>query len=93
MYSELIGRTQLPNTTPISQQFDEFFGGYLSRWHLVKSRLPIRSGIEYHRDGLFSVAEVKAHLEAMFAANGIVLVSLGKEHFRVVQLTRGIRNT
>jgi hypothetical protein len=84
MYSELTGRTQLPNTSPLSQQVDEFFGGHLSRWHLVKPPVRIPSGIEYHRDGLFSVAEVKAHLEDLIAANGLVLVPDGKKYFRVL---------
>jgi hypothetical protein len=85
MYSELTGRTQLPKTSPISEQVDEFFGGYLSRWHLVKARAPIRSGIEYHRDGLFSVGEVKDHLEEMFAANRLVIVPQGKKYFRAIR--------
>jgi len=85
MYSELTGRTQLPKTSPISQQVDEFFAGYLSRWHLVRRPPQIRSGIEYHRDGLFSVGELKEHLESVFAANGLVLVPDGKKHFRVIQ--------
>jgi hypothetical protein len=82
MYSELTGRTQLPKASPISQQVDEFLGGYLSRWHLVKPRRPIRSGIEYHRDGLFSIGEVKDQLEELFAANGLVIVPQGKKYFR-----------
>jgi hypothetical protein len=87
MYSELTGRSPLPNTTRISQQFDEFFGGYLSRWHLVKPRPPIRSGIEYHRDGLFSVAEVKGYIEALIATNGLVFVPEGRKYFRVLKST------
>jgi hypothetical protein len=85
MYSELTGRTQLPKTSPMSQQVDEFFGGYLSRWHLLKRPPQIRSGIEFHRDGLFSVGELKQHLEVLFAANGLVLVPDGKRHFRVIR--------
>jgi hypothetical protein len=85
MYSELTGRTQWPNASPISQQVDEFFGGYLSRWHLVNPRPPIRSGIEYHRDGLFSVGEVKDHLEELFAANRLVIVPQGKKYFRAIR--------
>ena len=88
MFSELTGRTQLPKNSPPSQQIDEFFGGYLSRWHLVKPPVRIRSGIEYHRDGLFSVAEVRAHLEESFAAKGFVLVPDGKKHFRVVSVNQ-----
>jgi hypothetical protein len=74
----------VPKTSPISQQVDQFFGGYLSRWHIVKRPPQIRSGIEYHRDGLFTVGEVKEHLEALFAANGLVLIPDGKKHFRVI---------
>jgi hypothetical protein len=85
MYSELTGRTQLPMTSPMSQQVDEFFSGYLSRWHLVKRPPQIRSGIEYHRDGLFTVGEVKERLESLFAAKGLVLVPDGKKHFRLIQ--------
>jgi hypothetical protein len=85
MYSELTGRTQLPKTTPISQQLDEFFGGYLSRWHFVRQPPRVSSGIEYHRDGLFTVGELKDHLESLFAANGFVLVPEGKKNFRVVR--------
>jgi len=85
MYSELTGRTQLPKTSSISQQLDEFFGGYLNRWHFV--RLPPRpsSGIEYHRDGLFSVGELKDHLESLFAASHLVIVAEGKKNFRAVR--------
>jgi hypothetical protein len=85
MYSELTGRTQLPKTSSISQQLDEFFGGYLSRWHFV--RLPPRgsSSIEYHRDGLFTVGELIDHLEALFAANHLVIVAEGKKNFRVIR--------
>jgi hypothetical protein len=83
MYSELTGRTKLPKAGAISQQLDEFFGGYLSRWHLVKLSPRISSGIEYHRDGLFTVGELKDHLEALFAANGFELVPEGKKSFRV----------
>jgi hypothetical protein len=88
MYSELTGRTQLPKNTPISQQVDECFGGYLSRWHLVKRPPQIRSGIEYHRDGLFTVVEVKEHLDSFFAANAFVLVPDGKKHFRIIQSSK-----
>lgn len=84
-YSELTGRTQLPRTSPISQQVDEMLGGYLSRWHLVKPPSHVPSGIEYHRDGLFSVGEVKDGLEALFAANGLVLVPEGKKYFRAIR--------
>ena len=91
MYSELTGRTQLPKTSPISQQVDEFFGGNLSRWHLVKPPVRIASGIEYHRDGLFSVAELKAHLEDLIAAKGLVLVPDGKKYFRVLRAETTIR--
>ena len=85
MYSELTGRTQLPKTSSISQQLDEFSGGYLSRWRLVKLPPRVSSGIEYHRDGLFSVGELKDHLEALFAANGFVLLPEGKKSFRVIR--------
>jgi hypothetical protein len=85
MYSELTGRTQLPKTSPISQQVDEFFGGYLSRWHLIKHPSRVSGGIEYHRDGLFSVGEVKDRLEGLFAANGLILVPEGKKYFRAAR--------
>jgi hypothetical protein len=85
MYSELTGRTQLPRASSVSLQIDEFFGGYLSRWHIVKLPAQIGSGIEYHRDGLFTVGEVKEHLEKLFAANGLVIIPVGKKHFRVIQ--------
>jgi hypothetical protein len=85
MYSELTGRTQLPKTSTVSQQVDEFFGGYLSRWHLVKHPSRIASGIEYHRDGLFSVAEVTDRLEMLFAANGLIIVPQGKKYFRAIR--------
>jgi hypothetical protein len=85
MYSELTGRTQLPKTSPLAQRADEFFGGYLSRWHFVKLPPQIQSGIEYHRDGLFSVVEVKEHLEALFATKRLVLVPDEKKYFRVLQ--------
>jgi hypothetical protein len=84
MYSELTGRTLLPKTTSISQQLDEFFGGYLSRWHLVKPAPRVSSGIEYHRDGLFTAGELKDHLESLFAANGLVPMPEGKKNFRVI---------
>jgi len=85
MYSELTGRTQLPKTSLLSQQVDEFFGGYFTRLHLMKLPPRIRTGIEYHRDGLFSVGEVKEHLEALFAARGMVIVPDGRKYFRAVQ--------
>jgi hypothetical protein len=85
MYSELTGRTQLPKTSPISQQVDEFFGGYLSRWHIVKRPSRVSSGIEYHRDGLFSVGEVTDRLEMLFAANGLMLVPEGRKYFRAIR--------
>lgn len=85
MYSELTARTQLPKTSPISQQLDEFFGGYLSRWHFVRLPPRVSSGIEYHRDGLFTVGELKDHLESLFAANHLVIVPEGKKNFRVIR--------
>src|SRR5712672_2004553 len=85
MYSELTGRTQLPKTTSISQQLDEFFGGYLSRWHIVKRPSRVASRIEYHRDGLFSVGEVTDRIEALFWANGLMLVPEGKKYFRAIR--------
>jgi hypothetical protein len=88
MYSELTGRNQLPKTSPLSQQVDEFFGGYPSRWHLIKLPPRVPTGIEHHRDGLFSVGEVKDHLEALFAANRVVLVPEGRKYFRVIQSTK-----
>jgi hypothetical protein len=88
MYSELTGRTQLPRTGSILQQTDEFLGGYLSRWHFVKRAPHFRSGIEYHRDGLFTVGEVKEHLEKLFAANGLVLIPDGNRHFRTTRSSK-----
>ena len=85
MYSELTGRTELPKKGPVLEQLDESLGNSLSRWHIVKRAPRVPSGIEYHRDGLFSVVEVKAHLEALFVANGLVLVPDGKKHFRVLR--------
>jgi len=85
MYSELTGRTQLPRTSSISQQIDEFLGGRLSRWHIVKRPPQIQSAIEYHRDGLFTVGEVKEQVEKLFSANGFVLVPHGNKHFRVIR--------
>jgi hypothetical protein len=41
--------------------------------------------IEYHRDGLFSVGEVKDRLEALFSANGLMLVPDGKKYFRAIR--------
>jgi hypothetical protein len=87
MYSELTGRAQLPRTAPLSQRVDEFFGGYPSRWHLIKLQPRVPSGVEYHRDGIFSVGEVKDRLETLFAANHLVLASEGKKYFRVIQST------
>jgi len=66
-------------------EVDEFFGGYLSCWHLVKRSSRVASGIEYHRDGLFSVGEVKDRLEVLFAANRLVIVSQGKKYFRAIR--------
>lgn len=88
MYSELTGRKQLPKTSPISQELDEIFGGYPSHWHLLKVPPQIRSGIEYHRDGLFSVAEVKERLEERFASMGLVLLPDGNKYFRVTEQTK-----
>ena len=85
MYSDLTGRTQLPKTSPISQQWDEILGGYLSRWHFVRLPPRVSSGIEYHRDGLFAVGELTDHLESLFAANHLVIVSEGKKNFRVIR--------
>jgi hypothetical protein len=84
MYSELTGRTQLPKHSSLSQDVDEFFGGYLSRWRLVKAPPRTCSGIEYHRDGLFSVSEVKEHLEEQFASVGLVPVPEGNKYFRII---------
>lgn len=88
MYSELTGRAPLPKTSSLSQQVDEFFGGYLSRRHLLKLPLRVSSGIEYHRDGLFSVGEVKDQLEALFAVNHLILSPEGKKYFRAVRSTK-----
>jgi hypothetical protein len=87
MYSELIGRTELKGGS-VSRQIDEFFGGYPSRWHLIKLPPRVPSGIEYHRDGLFTVGELKDHLEALFAANQLILIPEGKKHFRTTQLSK-----
>jgi hypothetical protein len=81
IYSELTGRTQ---AGPLSQQLDEFFGGYLSRWHLIKPATRVSSSIEYHRDGLFTVGELKDHLETLFSASGLVLIPEGQRHFRAI---------
>jgi hypothetical protein len=88
MYSELTGRTQLARVCSASQRLDAFFGGYLSRWHIIKCPPQIGSGIEYHRDGLFTVGEVKEHLEKLFAVNGLVIVPDGKKHFRAIQSSK-----
>jgi hypothetical protein len=85
MYSELTGRTQLPKTSPLTQRADELFGGRLSRAHLLKLPPRASTGIEYHRDGLFSVGEVKDQLEALFAANHLVLTPEGEKYFRAVR--------
>ena len=85
MYSELTGRTQLPRSWTISQRLDAFCGGYLSHWHIVKRPAQIWSGIEYHRDGLFAVGEVKEQLEKLLASNGLVIVPDGRKYFRVIR--------
>ena len=88
MYSELTGRTQLPTNGKFLQRLDALLGDCLSRCHIVKHAPHAPSGIEYHRDGLFSVGEVKARLESLFAANGLVLVPDGKKYFRVLHAVR-----
>ena len=85
-YSDLTGRTLLPRTNRLAERIDEFCGGRLSRWHLIKPATRPDTGVDYHRDGLFSADEVKEHLEALFNANGIRVAAVGRKYFRAVKL-------
>jgi Na+(H+)/acetate symporter ActP len=83
-YAELTGRTLVPRNTGLIGRIDDFFGGRLSRWKLVKPPSKTSSGVFYHRDGLFSANEVKERLEALFKTNGLVVVPESAKHFRAI---------
>ncbi|HKS36156.1 MAG TPA: cation acetate symporter [Verrucomicrobiae bacterium] len=83
-YAELTGRTLAPRNTGLLARIDDFLGGRLSRWNLVKPVAKTPSGVFYHRDGLFSAIEVKERLEAVFKTNGIVVAPEGAKHFRAI---------
>lgn len=84
MYAELTGREPWPGKKSALQRFDEAHGYKLSRWGWIKPFSAPNSGIIYHRDGRYSVSEVREYLEAVFKSAGLVPVCEGKWHFRLV---------
>jgi len=88
MYEELTGRALWPANKPFLQRMDDVAGGRLTRWHLLKPPPPSSTGISYHRDGRYSVAEVKEQLESRFAAAGLAPVPRGPACFCLVHVPR-----
>jgi hypothetical protein len=85
MYEELTGRSQWPSRLRAAERLDDIVGGRLSRLHWVRRPPTPGSGIEYHRDGQFTAAEIKAELEAWFQLHGMTVVPSGRSHFQVVR--------
>jgi Na+(H+)/acetate symporter ActP len=85
-YAELTGRTLLPRSESPLARVDDFLGGRLSQWGLVTRHPSPRRGVFYHRDGLVSAIEVKDALEALLRHHGLVVVPVGEQYFRTVQV-------
>jgi hypothetical protein len=88
MYAELTGRTALPSTLTPFQQIDDFLGGGLTQWRVLKPRARLDTGISYHRDGRWTAAEIKEQVELLFASEGFVAVASGDRFFSLVQRPR-----
>lgn len=85
MYAELTGRELWPGKKSALQRFDETHGYRLSRWGWVKPFFAPSAGIVYHRDGRFSVSEVKEHLETVLKSAGFVPIPEGKDYFLLLR--------
>src|SRR5258706_5762930 len=72
MYAEVTG-TKSSDLGGWKQGLDEFFGGRLSRWHVVK--MPVRppSGIVFHGDGRWTAGELKESLETILQTNKVAV--------------------
>lgn len=82
-YAQLTGRTLLPRRRGLPEKLDDVVGRRFSRWGWVKrSRIP--TPVQFHNDGLYSVAEVKQRIEEVLRVNGIVIVPEGKSGFWAV---------
>jgi hypothetical protein len=83
MYAELTGRELIPSHASWSHRLDEFLGGRLARWGLVKPAPFVDNGICYHRDGRFSAMEIKRELEDLFQGVGLDPVAEGRKYYRL----------
>jgi len=84
MYAELTGRTFLSENESGLARLDAMFGGWLSRWGIVKGNASGGAGLTFHRDGRVSAAGLKEQLEKWFADQHLFLVPEGDKHFTAV---------
>jgi len=90
MYGELTGRRLWPGDYSLVERLNWALGSRPARWGLVhRSQLrDVDSGIRYHRDGQFTIKEIKERLEKTFADAGISIIPEGRTYFRAEQLPR-----
>ena len=86
LYAELTGRTLVPRHSGWGQALAAAARDHLSGLGLMSRRAHSSSGMTQHGDGMFSALEVKERLEAIFQANGVVVIAEGGDSFRAVQV-------
>jgi hypothetical protein len=87
IYAELTGRKPAVSA-PIQflEDLDDRLGNRLSGWGIFKRSKALPSGIQFHRDGLLGVGEVKEGCEALFAAHALRVVQDGQARFLLVHV-------
>ena len=84
-YAQLTGRSMLVNSERFSERLDDMLGRRLSRWSWIK-RSPVRTPVQFHNDGLYTVAEIKQHIEQMLQTNRIVILPEREKNFWVLSV-------
>ncbi|MDB6123500.1 MAG: actP [Pedosphaera sp.] len=82
IYGQLTGRILLPRENPQLEKIDEKFAGQFVQWRLLP---PIRLATRINPEKPAVVAEFKSVLEGAFATNGLSMVPVGEQYFRVVK--------
>jgi Na+(H+)/acetate symporter ActP len=83
VYAELTGRKLVPSTNSLAERVDDFLNGKLSQLKLIARGATPDSGVRFHADGMFTAGEVKGAIEAQLRTNGLALVAVGNDAFRV----------
>jgi cation/acetate symporter len=81
IYGELTGRALLPRDNPHPEQIDHKLDGQFVQWHTLPA-INLGTGLNSQQP---SVGQFKGILEGVFATNGLSLVPVGEQYFRLVK--------